>query len=99
MTSATTDRVRQRIWTRVISLLLAAPLAVVLMINPALMLSAQGSYSHGLLILVMLGVSGGFVHGVGFDPQARLWALLFGPIVAWPLMLLGYVMLLYVQLA
>ena len=48
-------------------------------------------------MLVMLGVSGGFVHGVGFDPRGRLWALLFGPAVAWPLMLLGYGLLLYVR--
>ncbi|MBB1608965.1 MULTISPECIES: cyd operon YbgE family protein [unclassified Pseudomonas] len=97
MTAASPERALRRPWSRVVSLLLAAPLALVLLIHPALMLDANGGYSHGLLMLVMLGVSGGFVHGVGFDPRGRLWALLFGPPVAWPLMLLGYGLLLYAR--
>ncbi|MDP3845046.1 MAG: cyd operon YbgE family protein [Pseudomonas sp.] len=80
----------QRPWTRALSLLLASPLALLLLIHPAAMLDAQGHYSHNLLMLVMLGVAGGFVHGVGFDPYLRLWRLLFGPLLAWPLLALGY---------
>ncbi|HIE0070022.1 TPA: cyd operon YbgE family protein [Pseudomonas aeruginosa] len=99
MTTARPERARHRPWSRIASLLLAVPLALVLLIHPALMLDARGGYSHGLLMLVMLGVSGGFVHGVGFDPRARLWALLFGPTVAWPLMLLGYTLLLRARMA
>ncbi|MDF3935887.1 cyd operon YbgE family protein [Pseudomonas citronellolis] len=94
MTAARSEGALRRPWSRVLSLLLAAPLALVLLIHPALMLDASGGYSHGLLMLVMLGVSGGFVHGVGFDPRQRLWALLFGPTLAWPLLVLGYVLLL-----
>lgn len=80
----------QRPWTRALSLLLASPLALLLLIHPAAMLDAQGHYSHNLLMLVMLGVAGGFVHGVGFDPYQRLWRWLFGPALAWPLLGLGY---------
>ena len=87
----------QRPWTRALSLLLASPLALLLLIHPAAMLDAQGHYSHGLLMLVMLGVAGGFVHGVGFDPYQRLWRWLFGPLLAWPLLLLGYALLLRAQ--
>jgi len=87
----------QRPWTRALSLLLASPLALLLLIHPAAMLDAQGRYSHSLLMLVMLGVAGGFVHGVGFDPYQRLWRWLFGPLLAWPLLLLGYVLLLRAQ--
>lgn len=82
---------------RLLSLAQAIPLALVLMIHPALMLDASGHYSHPLLMLVMLGVAGGFVHGVGFVPLHRLWRLLFGPACAWPLMLLGYAILLRAQ--
>ncbi|WP_090262272.1 cyd operon YbgE family protein [Pseudomonas panipatensis] len=85
--------------SRILSLLLAAPLALILLIHPALMLDAQGRYSHGLLMLVMLGVSAGFVHGVGFDPRGRLWAILFGPLCGWPLMLLGYGLLAMARIA
>ncbi|WP_201752556.1 cyd operon YbgE family protein [Pseudomonas sp. QL9] len=98
MTALMPDGALRRPWSRALSLLLAAPLALVLLIHPALMLDAQGGYSHGLLMLVMLGVSAGFVHGVGFDPRGRLWALLFGPACGWPLMLLGYALLMKAQL-
>lgn len=83
--------------SRMLSLLLATPLALLLLIHPAAYLDAQGRYSHGLLMLVMLGISGGFVHGVGFDPLNRLWRLLFGPHCAWPLLCLGYLLLAQAQ--
>ena len=89
---------RNRHWlqhalARAVSLLLASPLALLLLIHPAAMLDSQGRYSHGLLMLVMLGISGGFVHGVGFDPRPLHWRLLFSPLSAWPLLLLGYALL------
>lgn len=84
--------------SRALSLLLAVPLALLLLIHPAAMLDAQGRYSHGLLMLVMLGVSGGFIHGVGFDPRGSPWRWLFGPVLAWVLMALGYALLLEAQM-
>ncbi len=45
---------------------------------------------HGLLSLVMLGVCAGFVHGVGFVPQARAWRIAFSPWLAWTLMGAGW---------
>ena len=84
-------------WSRSLSLLLASPLALLLLIHPAAMLDANGHYSHNLLMLVMLGISGGFVHGVGFDPINRLWRLLLGPACAWPLLILGYLVLVEAQ--
>ncbi|MDI1301354.1 MAG: cyd operon YbgE family protein [bacterium] len=84
-------------WLRALSLLLAVPLALLLLIHPGAMLPADGHYSHPLLMLVMLGVSGGFVHGVGFRPELRAWRVLFGPLLAWPLLLTGYVLLLKAQ--
>jgi len=41
-------------------------------------------------MLVMWGVAAGYVHGVGFDPRARVWQVVFHPLVAWGLMTLGY---------
>lgn len=78
---------------RALSLLLATPLALLLLIHPAAMLDAEGRYSHSLLMLVMGGVAGGFVHGVGFTPYSRVWRLAFGPLLAWPLLILGYLIL------
>lgn len=73
-----------------VSFLLALPLAAILLIHPALMLDAQGHYSHRAMMFIMLGISGGFVYGVGFVPKFWLWRYLFSPYVAWPLMLWGY---------
>lgn len=84
--------------SRVLSLLLAGPLALVLLIHPAAMLDGQGGYSHPQLMLVMWGISAGFVHGVGFVPNLMLLRWLMGPLPAWILGLLGYHMLLSAQL-
>ena len=97
MTTESRARVWNSGWGRALSLLLASPMALLLLVHPAAMLDADGSYSHSLLMLVMVGVSGGFVHGVGFVPYNRFWRLLFGPLCAWPLMLLGYAILWSVQ--
>lgn len=78
---------------RAISLLLAVPLSLLLMIHPALMLDSHGQYSHGMLSLAMWGIAGGFIHGVGFDPRTRVWQWLFHPWLAWLLMALGYQLL------
>ena len=73
-----------------ISFLFALPLAGVLLIHPAMMLDANGEYSHSTMMYIMIGISGGFIHGVGFIPKFWLWKWLFSPFLAWPLMLLGY---------
>lgn len=73
-----------------ISFLMALPLAAVLLIHPGAMLDANGHYNHSALMMVMFGISGGFIHGVGFLPQFWLWKWLFSPYIAWPLMLWGY---------
>ena len=37
-----------------------------------------------------LGMSTGFIHGVGFDPHGRLWRTVFHPLLGWVWMGLGY---------
>ncbi len=74
----------------VISCLLAFPLAAVLLLHPAAMLDADGNYSHSAMMYIMIGISGGFIHGVGFVPRFWLWKWLFSSFVAWPLMIWGY---------
>ena len=76
---------------RMISLLLAIALAGLILTYPR----AFSHTGHGLLSLVMLGVSAGFVHGVGFVPEHKVWRILFGPLVAWPLLAAG--MLLFMR--
>ena len=73
-----------------ISFLMALPLASVLLIHPAMIVDVNGHYNHSALMMVMIGISGGFIHGVGFLPQFWVWKWLFSPYIAWPLMLWGY---------
>lgn len=84
-------------WSRVLSLALASPLAAILMIHPGLMVGSDGKYSHGLLMLVMLGISNGFIHGVGFDPRSLMWRIVFHPALGWLLLGLGYTLLMCAQ--
>jgi len=86
----TTKQRKPNKFAMAISFLMALPLAAVLLIHPGAMLDANGHYNHSALMMVMIGISGGFIHGVGFLPQFWLWKCLFSPYVAWPLMLWGY---------
>lgn len=87
---ATPKKNGMQITVMIISFLLALPLSGVLLVNPALMLDSNGHYNHSVLMLVMIGISGGFIYGVGFIPRFWLWKWLFSPFIAWPLMLIGY---------
>ncbi len=86
----TTENTKPNKTAMVISFLMALPLAAVLLIHPSMMLDTNGQYSHSAMMFIMMGISGGFIHGVGFLPKFWLWKWLFSPLVAWPLMLLGY---------
>ena len=86
----TTEERKPNKFAMAVSFLMALPLATVLLLHPAMMLDANGHYTHTVLMLVMIGISGGFIHGVGFLPRFWLWKWLFSPYVAWPLMVWGY---------
>lgn len=86
----TTEERKPNKFAMAVSFLMALPLATVLLLHPAMMLDANGHYNHTVLMLVMIGISGGFIHGVGFLPRFWLWKWLFSPYVAWPLMVWGY---------
>jgi len=94
----TEKRLLQRWPLRTLSLLLASPLALILLIHPSMIVDPEAGYSHSLLMLVMLGISSGFIHGVGFDPRGLTWRILFHPVGGWVLMGLGYAVLYKVQM-
>mgnify|MGYP001331355547 CR=1 FL=1 len=76
-------------WARALSLLAALLLSGMLLVMPHLVAVETREIDHGLLSLALLGICCGFIHGVGFVPLNRGWRWLFGPWVAWPLMLLA----------
>lgn len=76
-------------WARLLSFALAAALTAFILIWPRAVAASLTEVRHGLLSLLMWGIAAGFVHGVGYVPVHRIWRLLLGPFVGWPLMLGG----------
>ena len=79
--------------SRALSLLLAVPLALLLLLHPVALLDGHGRYSHALLTLVMWGICSGFIHGIGSDPYSRRCRSLFHAAGGWLLPGLGYLIL------
>lgn len=71
-------------WVRGATLTAAIALMLLITLMPRGLATADGSaISHGLLSLVMWGLSAGFVYGIGFVPRNRLLRIVFNPLVAW----------------
>lgn len=83
-------RIFNNSWSRGMLLLTTASLALAVTAYPRGLMQDGAALNHGLLSLLMWGMSAGFVHGVGFDPNNRWLRVLLGPVVAWPMLLLGW---------
>lgn len=68
------------------SLLSAIAISLVLTLYPQAVIENGEAPNHWALMMCMLGVTGGFVHGVGFVPINKFARSLFAPLVAWSLM-------------
>ena len=79
---------------RAVSLIAAASTALVLTCVPFLVVHDLDARAHAFLSLLLLGMSAGFVHGLGGRPRAGIWRLAFSPWTAWPLLLSGWIGLL-----
>jgi predicted membrane protein len=78
-------------WTRAVSLFAALTLMLLVTLLPRGLTVADGSpIGHGVLMLIMWGLSAGFVYGVGFIPSNGLLRVLLGPIAAWCGMGVGF---------
>ena len=78
---------------RFVSLAAAAGLAGFLFVYPRVLGSEPGGAVYGPLVMMMIGISAAFAHGVGFVPKNRHFRWCFGPILAWPLMACGAALL------
>jgi cyd operon protein YbgE len=77
-------------WARSVSLITAIALMLLVTLFPRALTAPDGSpIGHGVLTLIMWGMSAGFVHGVGFVPKNRVLRVLLGPLIAWLLMGVG----------
>ena len=90
------NRVLDSGWARGVSLVLALALMILVTRFPRGLTVADGSpISHGMLTLIMWGMSAGFVHGVDFVPRNNVLRVLLGPAIAW--LLMGVALIFYVQ--
>jgi predicted membrane protein len=67
--------------------------SLVLMVFPFVLGRTVTAVTHTGLSLLLLGVAAGLVHGFGFRPDKRILGVVFSPLVAWPLMAAGFVLL------
>lgn len=69
-------------------------LAVMVLISawPHFLGSTPETMNHNAAMVLMLGMSCGFVYGIGFTPKLRIWRWLFSAWSALGLMLLGVLM-------
>ncbi|OYW38729.1 MAG: hypothetical protein B7Z35_06420 [Hydrogenophilales bacterium 12-61-10] len=83
-------------WVRGATLTASIALMLLITLMPRGLATADGSaISHGLLSLVMWGLSAGFVYGIGFVPRNPLLRMVFSPLVAW--LGMGAALVFYVQ--
>lgn len=57
------------------------------MVAPFLVTRHMTGADHGWASLMMLGITGAFVHGVGFVPRSKALRWLFSPVFAWGLII------------
>ncbi len=79
---------------RMLSLLAASGLSLLIILYPQAVMPGGVAPGHSALMLCMWGIAGGFVHGVGFVPRNALLRVALGPLAAWPLMLVGTLLML-----
>lgn len=82
-----------RPWARLLSLAAAFSLSAVLMLYPYALGTRMTATTHTALPLLLTGVSAAFVHGFGFRLDAGWQRIVFSPLVAWPLIVMGLFLL------
>ena len=82
--------------TRFISIVAALAVTVVIVCFPCfprLVAIDMHAVPHGWLVCLLLGMSFAYVHGFGFIPENKTLKILFSPLVAWPLIIVGATMI------
>lgn len=74
-------------WARALSFVMASALSAVLLVMPSVVATDTRDLDHGPLSLALIGISAGFIHGVGYVPYMAIWRWLFSPYVGWPIMI------------
>ena len=79
---------------RILSFLITLAVAASVILYPRAIASDMTDVPHGWLVLLLIGMSLCFVHGVGFKTNSRILNIIFSPLVAWPCVAAaGYIIL------
>lgn len=81
------------LFSRCLSIVAALAVTVVVVCFPRLVAIDMHAVPHGWLVCLLLGMSFCYVHGFGFIPENKTLRIVFSPLVAWPLLTLGVVMI------
>ena len=76
-------------WVRAVSFVVALAASMTLMLFPFLLRHVPQSRIHTALPVMLFGLAGAFVYGVGYRPDNKLLRILFGPLCAWLLIVVG----------
>jgi predicted membrane protein len=72
---------------RAASLIIASAASLIGLIFPFILAAHATGLNQSVLLVMMFGIAGAFVHGVGFQPKGAFFAALIAPIFTWPLIL------------
>lgn len=75
--------------SRLISLTAAAAVVAVTVFYPRAIAVDGAHVPFGGFVLLMIGMSLAWVHGIGFVPKNPWLRRLFSPLAAWPLLVIG----------
>lgn len=81
-------------FSRSISFLLAMTLSGFILMMPQALTNQDNTVNHSLLMLLMIGIMIGFIHGIGFRAKSALIGYMISPILGWPLMIGGLLLIL-----
>ena len=81
------------LFSRCLSIVAALAVTVVVVCFPRLVAIDMHAVPHGWLVCLLLGMCFCYVHGFGFIPENKTLRIVFSPLVAWPLLALGVVMI------
>lgn len=81
MTSPPQMRGRGSPAIRLLALALACVMSGLLLVRPDLVARQSAELEHGILLVMLWAVAGGFVAGVGYVPLHRVWRLAFAPVL------------------
>jgi predicted membrane protein len=79
--------------SKTISFFLAMGLSSLILFMPQALTHQDNTVNHSLLMLLLIGIMIGFIHGIGFRAKSLFIGYLISPIFGWPIMIGGLILI------